>query len=260
MKEVYVLKHTHVESNPNIAGSRVKPTTLHILNLTYKLGLDIGVRKQASSLFADGHDEELVAREEQYLAEIRRHEGVVSNFLKTGMSDMLRQGHLGEFQWMWHMLLYGSLQEEGVNVSLKPTDISFRNFREIGIALFTQWCMETGTDPHSVTPEQWETEIRPREIRYRDEYIHQKIKDTGTDRNLLVIGAAHPLESLLADTNFRTYVVEVEHWDGSTYRIEGTLPKDLMGITDRIQDSTYDLSPFLLLGDTAKLETRLEYV
>jgi len=260
MKEIYVLKHTHVESNSQIAQGTVKPTTLQILNLTYALGMDIGLRCRPGSLFYDGYDEQLVAGAEDYLREVRKYEGAVGGFLKLGMRDMLRQRHLGEFQYLWSMLLYGSLQDAGVLISLKPTDISFRKFRkEIGPRLFTEWCLQTGTDPQSVTRVQFENEIMPRENKYRDDYIHQQIKSLGAEKNLLLIGAAHPLESLVADPEFRTYVIEVEHVEGQAFSISGTVPKDLSDIIGRVQTGDNDLSPFLGLGYTARLEGQLEF-
>ncbi len=261
MKEVYVLKHTHVESNPHHAGSEVKPTTLHILNLTYQLAVNIGLRQKVTSLFSDGHDEEWIAKTEDYLAEVRRYERGVTGFLKMGMKQMLQQGHLGEFQSMWSMLMYATLQDSGIAISLKPTDIAFRKFRsEIGPQLFYEWCLQTDTDPCTVTPEQFEREILPLETRFRDDYIHQQMRKLATERNLLVIGAAHQLESLLADQDFMVYGVGVEHKEEKTYEMSGTLPENLSGIMDKICEGEHDLSPFLGLGYSPLIETRVEFV
>ncbi len=259
MKEVYILKCTHVESNPRLT-SAIPDSTLNILNLTYKLAMEIGLAKKPESFFADGHDENFVAESEDYLREVRNYESTVGAFLKMGMKQMLQENHRSDFQCLWFRLFYGSLQDAGVNIALKPTDIGFREFKSVlGPAIFREWCLLTGTDPRTVTPEIYQRDVLPLETRYRDEYIHRKIRKTGTHRNLLVIGKNHPLDSLLSDPEFRGYAVTIEHTGENDYRVHGALPKDLNGMDKKLQEETHDLGAFLGLAGKIKIEDKLEY-
>lgn len=258
MKDVYIIGHTHAESNRNISGNSVKPTTLHILDITYRTGLEIGKATRTGSLYLDGYDEESVGKAERYLADILRHESSCVPFLKMAMLQMLQEGHIGEFSHIWSMLLYGTLSESGLTIRMRPADFNFQHFRtEIGPQLFYVWCVQNSKDPDSLTDAEREEFMRI-ETRFRDNETHQRIRETSTDSNLVIVGEAHRLESLMEDQDFRSYRVDVRHRERDVYSVSGRLPKSLSDIGESVR-ACDSLQPFIGVVDDVNLEFDIDF-
>lgn len=257
---MYILGHTHVESNRNISKELVKQTTLQILNSTYKLGVEIGKSARADTLFMDGFDEELVSETEKYLDEVQKYHEIAGDFLKHAMPNMLMDGHTGEFQSLWGMLLYSTLRESPLQISLKPTDIRFAAMqKELGPRLFLQWCFDNLKDPGQITTDDFRT-YKTYETRFRDDHIiYENIKKGAGSCSLLVIGEAHSLDKLCADPEFETHRLDIRHVENDTYTAVGHLPKKLFDTVAKIKRSREnDLSAFLPLRN-CNLNLEIEF-